>query len=67
MKKFLIVAAIGVALPSVAHAQAAPTPPAMECCEKMKAEDKKCCCAEMSEKDHAEHQESTSTVDHSAH
>lgn len=55
MKKFLIAVAMGAALPSAAYAQAEPAPPKMECCEKMKVEGRKCCCADMDEKNHAEH------------
>lgn len=65
MKKFLIAVAMGAALPSVAHAQAEPAPPAMECCEKMKAEGKKCCCADMDKKENAEHDKSE--IDHASH
>jgi hypothetical protein len=43
-----------IALPAVAHAQAAPAPaPKADCCEKMKAEGKECCCKDMDHKDHA--------------
>ena len=56
MKKLLTAVALAIALPSLAHAQAAPTPPAKaDCCEKMKAEGKKCCCDDMGKKGHAEH------------
>ncbi len=38
MKKILTAIALAIALPAVAHAQAAPTPaPKADCCEKMKA------------------------------
>ena len=60
MKNVLIALGLAIALPSVAHAQAAPTPPAKEdCCEKMKAQGKKCCCDDMAKKDHADHDMST--------
>ncbi len=46
MKKLIVAAALSVALPAIAHAQVAPAPK-MDCCEKMKAEGKKCgCCKE---------------------
>ena len=48
--------ALTIALPAAAHA-ADPTPPEpkQDCCEKMKAEGKECCCKDMDHKDHAEH------------
>ena len=52
MKTLLTAIALTIALPSIAHAQAAP--PKGDCCEKMKAEGKKCCCDDMA-KDHAGH------------
>lgn len=60
MKMLLSALALAVALPTVAHA--ADTPAAMDCCEKMKAEDKKCCCDDMAKGEHAEHQQ-----DHAGH
>lgn len=46
MKKLMAAVALSIAIPGVAHAQAAPTePPKMECCEKMK--DKCECCEDM--------------------
>jgi len=65
MKKILTAIAFAIALPSIAHAQAAPTPPAKEdCCDKMKAEHKKCCCCDdMDKKAHADHD--MSKMDHS--
>ena len=54
MKTMLTAVALSIALPSIAHA-ATPTPPAKEdCCAKMKAEGKKCCCDDM-DKDHSDH------------
>jgi hypothetical protein len=56
MKKILTAIALSIAIPSIAHAQAAPAPaPKEDCCEKMKAEGKKCCCDDMDKKDHGEH------------
>jgi hypothetical protein len=54
MMKILVgLAALGFA--STAYAQApAPPAPKADCCEKMKAEGKKCCCEDM-DKDHADH------------
>lgn len=55
MKNVLIAIGLSLALPSIAHAQAAPTTPVKEdCCEKMKAEGKKCCCDEMEKKKHSD-------------
>jgi hypothetical protein len=54
MNKILTAIALTIALPAVAHAQAAPAPKA-DCCEKMKAEGKECCCKDMAGKDHADH------------
>ena len=64
MKKLLTAIALSIALPAVAHAQAAPVPaPKADCCEKMKSEGKECaCCKDMdhSKMDH-------SKMDHSQH
>ena len=56
MMKMMTAIALSMALPAVAHAQAAPAPAPKEkdCCEKMKAEGKKCCCDDMDHKDHAD-------------
>ena len=55
MKKLLTAIALTIALPAVAHAQAAPTPaPKADCCEKMKAEGKECCCKDMAKEHHGE-------------
>lgn len=51
MKALLAAVAMSIVLPSVAHAQIAPTPPVKEdCCERMKAEGKKCCCCDDTDK-----------------
>jgi len=56
MKKTLTAIALSIALPAVAHAQAAPVPAAeKDCCAKMKAEGKECCCKDMAGKEHAGH------------
>ena len=56
MNKILTAVALAIALPAVAHAQAAPPPTAeKDCCEKMKAEGKECCCKDMDKNDHAGH------------
>ena len=50
MKKIPLAIALAIGLPSVGHAQLTPPAPAAaskDCCEKMKAEGKKCCCDEM--------------------
>ena len=49
MKKILTAIALSIALPAVAHAQAAPAAK-MECCEKMK--DTCDCCKDMAKMDH---------------
>ena len=49
MNKFITAVALAIALPGVAHAQAAPAEkPKMECCEKMK--EKCACCDKMAGK-----------------
>lgn len=54
MNKFLTGIALSIAIPAVAHAQAAPVAgPKMACCEKMKAEGKECCCKDMAKMDHS--------------
>ena len=51
MKKILTAIALSIALPAVAHAQAAPTPsPKADCCDKMKPG--KDCCKDMAKMDH---------------
>jgi hypothetical protein len=70
MNKLLTAIALSIALPAVAHAaEPAPAPEAkQDCCEKMKAEGKKCCCDDMAKKDHAEHGEQGSQMGgHEAH
>ena len=47
--------AIALAIAVPAAAQTAPAEHKMECCEKMKAEGKQCCCKDMANKDHGEH------------
>jgi hypothetical protein len=45
MNKYLTAIAFMLSLPAIAHAQAASAPAEKPgCCEKMKAEGKKCCC-----------------------
>ena len=49
----IIFGAIALALAVPTAAQAVPEPEhKMECCEKMKAEGKECCCKDMAKKDH---------------
>ncbi len=56
MKSLLFATLMSVAFSAAAHAQTAPAPaPKMECCEKMKAEGKDCCCKDMAKKDHSGH------------
>ena len=53
MKKILTAIALSIALPALAHAQTAPVPaPKADCCEKMKADGKECCCKDMAKMDH---------------
>ena len=47
MKSILTAIALSIAIPSIAHAQAAPAPK-MDCCEKMK--EKCACCKDMAGK-----------------
>jgi hypothetical protein len=47
MKMLVTAIALSLALPAVAHAEAAQVPKEKDCCEKMKAEGKKCCCDDM--------------------
>ena len=51
MKMYLAALAFAVVVPSIAHAQTAPASAAdKDCCEKMKAKEKKCCCDDMKKK-----------------
>ena len=53
-----IIGAVALFLAAPAFAQAAPAPaPKADCCEKMKAEGKECCCKDMdhSKMDHSKH------------
>lgn len=55
MNKMLTAIALAIAFPAVAHAQADPAPaPKADCCEKMKAEGKECCCKDMAKVGHGE-------------
>ena len=68
MKKILTAIAITIALPAVAHAQAAPVPaPQMACCEKMKAKGKECCCKDMAKMDHGKHDMKAGADAHAGH
>jgi hypothetical protein len=65
MKAILTAIALSIALPSIAHAQAAPVPEQkQDCCANMKAQGKECCCKDMAKDGHAEHD--TKTGDKSA-
>ena len=69
MNKILTAIALSIALPAVAHAQAAPAPKE-DCCEKMKAQGKECCCKDMAGKEHAGHdmkQHDVNSSEHDAH
>ena len=54
MKK-IIFGAIALAFAVPVAAQTAPAEHKMECCEKMKAEGKQCCCKDMAEMGHDGH------------
>ena len=64
MKKILAAIAVSIAIPSIAHAQAAPAPK-MDCCEKMK--EKCACCKDMAGKGHEGHDMSGSKDPHAGH
>jgi hypothetical protein len=70
MNKILTAIALSIALPAVAHAQTAPAPKE-DCCEKMKAEGKECCCCkDMAGKEHTGHdmkQHDGKSSEHDAH
>jgi hypothetical protein len=64
MKKFWTAVALSIALPAVAHAQAAPAAK-MDCCEKMK---EKCeCCKDMAKMDHGKHDMKAGADPHAGH
>ena len=68
MNKILTAIGLSIALPAVAHAQAVPAPaPKMECCEKMKADGKECCCKDMAKMDHAKHDMKAGADAHAGH
>ncbi|QNM83354.1 hypothetical protein H8M03_03130 [Sphingomonas sabuli] len=68
MNKILTAIALSIALPAVAHAQAAPAPaPKMDCCKKMKAEGKECCCKDMAKMDHGKHDMKAGADPHAGH
>ena len=64
MNKFLTAIALTIALPAVAHAQTAPK---ADCCEKMKAEGKECCCKDMAKMDHGKHDMKGGADAHAGH
>ena len=55
MMKLMTAIALTIALPAVAHAADPAPQPKQDCCEKMKAEGKECCCKDMAGKEHAGH------------
>ena len=68
MNKILTAIVLSIAIPAVAHAQAAPVPaPKMACCEKMKAEGKECCCKDMAKMDHSKHDMKAGADPHAGH
>lgn len=64
MKKMLTAIALTIALPAVAHAQAAPAAK-MDCCDKMK--DKCDCCKDMAKMDHDKHDMKAGADPHAGH
>jgi hypothetical protein len=63
MKK-MIFGAIALTIAVPAFAQTAPAPePKADCCEKMKAEGKECCCKDMAKKDHGMKQDHSPKTD----
>lgn len=68
MTKFFAALALTIALPAMAQAQTAPAPAAkMDCCEKMKAEGKECCCKDMGKMDHGKHDMKAGSSTHDGH
>lgn len=68
MKNILTAIALAIALPALAHAQTAPAPaPKADCCEKMKAEGKECCCKDMAKMDHGKHDKKAGADAHAGH
>ena len=73
MNTILTAIALTIALPAMAHAQATPVPAPeskQDCCEKMKAKGKECCCKHMAEKGHGERGEmhgGDKSAEHDAH
>ena len=66
MKKILTAIALAIALPAVAHAQAAPVPaPKADCCEKMKAAGMDC--MDMAKMDHGKHDMKAGPDAHAGH
>lgn len=66
----MLIGAIALAMAVPAAAQTAPEEHKMECCEKMKAEGKECCCKGMAKKDHdmkQDHQPKADGADHKGH
>ena len=62
-----LVGAIALILAAPALAQAAPSESKMECCEKMKAEGKECCCKDMAKQGHDMKQDQQPKADGEAH
>lgn len=68
MMKLMTAIALTIALPSVAYAADPAPAPKQDCCEKMKAESKECCCCkDMDHKDHAEHGDHAMGDAHAGH
>lgn len=64
MKKLLAAIALTIAIPSIAHTQAAQTPK-LDCCEKMR--EKCACCKDMTGKGHEGHHMSGGKDPHAGH
>ena len=68
MKTIMTAIALTIALPAMAHAQATPpAAPKADCCEKMKAEGKECCCKDMAKMDHSKHDMKAGADPHAGH
>lgn len=69
MNKLMTAIALSIALPATAYAAdpAAAPEAKQDCCAKMKAEGKECCCKDMAKKDHSEHGDHAKGDAHAGH
>ena len=68
MMKLLTAIALATALPTVAYAADQAPQPKQDCCEKMKAEGKECCCKDMHHKGQSGHEgHDPASGEHEAH